>query len=207
VQSFTTTITTVNTPVKINLGNTLKTSENLLFSSRILVASAANFEEDQIITGGTSGYTAKIQSIDLANNYLYVQYVVDGAGDNQYFTVTETITSLTASTTYNGVDGSFKYYGVKDISIRLIATINMEKLGNGREIFNIIPYKTTTPNPATPLLELSSIQYLEQNRPMTITCQGIINFIENDILEMYIQNITATDDCECQSYVLNISGR
>jgi len=207
VQGFTTTITTVNTPVKINLGNTLKTSENLLFSSRLLVTSAVNFEEDQIITGGTSGYTAKIQSIDLANNYIYVQYVVDGTGDNQYFTVTETITSLTASTTYNGVDGSFKYYGVKDISIRLIATITMEKLGNGREIFNIIPYKTTSPNPATPLLELSSIQYLEQSRPMTITCQGIINFIENDILEMYIQNITAIDDCECQSYVLNISGR
>jgi len=202
VQSFTTTIAAINTPVKINLGDTLKTSENLLFSSRILVASAANFEEGQIITGGTSTYTAKIQSIDLGNNYLYVQYVVDGAGDNQYFTVGETITSLTASTTYNGVDGSYKYYGIKDISVRLIATINMEKLGNGREIFNVIPYQN-----GAPLSELSSIQYLEQNRPMTITCQGIINFIENDILEMYIQNLTATDDCECQSYVLNISGR
>lgn len=29
------------------------------------------------LTGSTSGYTAKIQSIDLANNYLYVEYVVD----------------------------------------------------------------------------------------------------------------------------------
>ena len=197
-----TTINTQNVPVKLNLDNTIKTSENLLFSSRILVTSAATFEEGQIITGGTSTYTGKIQSIDLVNDYIYVEYVIDGAGASQFFTVGETITSLTASTTYNGIDGSYKYYGFKDISTRLLATITMEKILNGRDIFEIIPYKN-----GIALSEISAIQYLEQTRPMTITCQGIIDFIQDDILEIYIQNVDSNDNGECQSYVLNISAR
>ena len=197
-----TTINAQNVPVKLNLDNTIKTSENLLFSSRILVTSAATFEEGQIITGGTSTYTAKIQSIDLVNDYIYVEYVIDGAGASQFFTVGETITSLTASTTYNGIDGSYKYYGFKDISTRLLATITMEKILNGRDIFEIIPYKN-----GIALSEISAIQYLEQTRPMTITCQGIIDFIQDDILEIYIQNVDSNDNSECQSYVLNISAR
>jgi hypothetical protein len=197
-----TTINAQNVPVKLNLDNTIKTSENLLFSSRILVTSAATFEEGQIITGGTSTYTGKIQSIDLPNNYIYVEYVIDGAGASQFFTVGETITSLTASTTYNGIDGSYKYYGFKDISTRLLATITMEKVLNGRDIFEIIPYKN-----GIALSEISAIQYLEQTRPMTITCQGIIDFIQDDILEIYIQNVDSNDNSECQSYVLNISAR
>ena len=197
-----TTINTQNVPVKLNLDNTIKTSENLLFSSRILVTSAATFEVGQIITGGTSTYTGKIQSIDLVNNYIYVEYVIDGAGASQFFTVGETITSLTASTTYNGIDGSYKYYGFKDISARLLATITMEKINPGRNIFEIIPYKN-----GIALSEISAIQYLEQSRPMTITCQGIIDLIQDDILEIYIQNVDSNDDGECQSYVLNISAR
>ena len=197
-----TTINTQNVPVKLNLDNTIKTSENLLFSSRILVTSAATFEVGQIITGGTSTYIGKIQSIDLVNDYIYVEYVIDGAGASQFFTVGETITSLTASTTYNGIDGSYKYYGFKDISTRLLATITMEKVLNGRDIFEIIPYKN-----GIALSEISAIQYLEQPRPRPITCQGIIDLIQDDILEIYIQNVDSNDNSECQSYVLNISAR
>ena len=78
----------------------------------------------------------------------------------------------------------------------------MEKINPGRNIFEIIPYKN-----GIALSEISAIQYLEQTRPMTITCQGIIDLIQDDILEIYIQNVDSNDNGECQSYVLNISAR
>jgi len=202
LQTFATVIATQNVLYKLNLGNTLKTSENLLFSSRILVTSATGFLVDEIITGGTSGFTGKVQSIDTGNNYIYVKYIIDGSDNPEYFTVGETITSSSASTTYNGVDGSFKYYGAKDIVIRLIGSMTMEKAQNGRDIYQVVPVKN-----AVALNELSTVNYLDEGRPMDITVQGLIPFVQDDILEIYVKNTESTDNATLQTMVLNISGR
>jgi len=202
LQNITTTINTINVLEKINFNNTIKTSENLLFSSRILVTSATSFLVDEIITGGTSGFTGRIQSIDTGNNYLYVKYVIDGSGNPEYFTVGETITSSSASTTYNGVDCSFKYYGAKDISARLMCSINLEKVGAGRDVYQLVPIKNTIA-----LEDLATVNYLENGRPQTITLQSIIPMIQDDILEIKIRNTEATANADCQGMVLNISGR
>jgi len=200
--SVTTVINAVNTPVKLNFNNTIKTSQNLLFSSRILVNSTTGFEENQIITGGTSGYTARIQSIDLANNYLYVEYVVDAIGNNQYFTVGESLSSTTASATYNGVDGSFKYYGNKDISIRFVATMSLQKQQNGADLFSIIPYLNGVPD-----LETAAFIELDIGIPLQVTVQDIQNISSGDIIELYIENKGSSDNVICQSIVWNLSGR
>jgi len=202
LQTFATVIATQNVLYKLNLGNTLKTSENLLFSSRILVTSATGFLVDEIITGGTSSFTGKIQSVDTGNNYIYVKYIIDGSDNPEYFTVGETITSSSASTTYNGVDGSFKYYGAKDIVIRLIGSMTMEKAQNGRDIYQVVPVKN-----AVALNELSTVSYLDEGRPMDITVQGLIPFVQDDILEIYVKNTESTDNATLQTMVLNISGR
>jgi len=202
LQTFATVIATQNVLYKLNLGNTLKTSENLLFSSRILVSDVTGFLVDEIITGGTSGFTGKIQSIDAGNNYIYVKYIVDGSSVPQYFTIGETITSSSASTTYNGVDGSFKYYGAKDIVIRLIGSMTMEKAQNGRDIYQVVPVKN-----AVALNELSTVSYLDEGRPMDIIVQGLIPFVHDDILEIYVKNTESTDNATLQTMVLNISGR
>ena len=200
--SATTTISAANTPVKLNFNNTIKTSQNLLFSNRLLVSSVTGFQENQIITGGTSGYTAKIQSIDLANNYLYVEYVVDAMGNNQYFTVGESVSSTTASTTYNGVDGSFKYYGVKDISIRLVATMSLQKQQNGADLFSVIPYLNGAPDSDT-----AAFIELDLGVPLQLTVQDIQNITKDDVIELYIENKGSSDNVICQSIVWNLSGR
>jgi len=202
LQDFTTTIDTQDVLYKINFDNTVKTSENLLFSSRILVTSATGFVVDEIITGGTSGFTGKIQSIDTGNDYLYMKYIIDGSDNPEYFTVGETITSVSASTTYNEVDASFKYYGSKDISARLIATINLEKVGAGRDVYQIVPIKNTVA-----LESLSTVNYLENGRPMSVTLQSIIPMVKDDILEIKIRNIEDDANADCQGMILNISGR
>jgi hypothetical protein len=205
IDNFTNTTTTINaanTPVKINFGNTLKTSQNLLFSSRILVSTATGFQENQIITGATSGYTAKIQSIDIANNYLYVEYVVDGLGNNQYFTVGESISNATAIATYNGVDGSFRYYGNKPISIRLVANLSLQKQQGGADVYAIIPYINGIPDlTSSTFLELDS-GFLAQ-----VTLQDIQSIVKDDVIEIYIENRGSADDVICQSIVWNLSGR
>jgi hypothetical protein len=200
--SVTTVINAVNTPVKLNFNNTIKTSQNLLFSSRILVNSTTGFEENQIITGGTSGYIARIQSIDIANNYLYVEYVVDAIGNNQYFTVGESLSSTTASATYNGVDGSFKYYGNKDISIRFVATMSLQKEQNGADLFSVIPYLNGVPD-----LEVSAFIELDSGVPLQVTVQDIQNVVKDDVIELYIENKGSRDNVICQSIVWNLSGR
>ena len=202
LQDITTTINTINVLEKINFDNTIKTSENLLFSSRILVTSATGFLVDEIITGGTSSFTGKIQSIDTGNNYLYVKYVIDGSSNPEYFTVGETITSSSASTTYNGVDCSFKYYGAKDISARLMCSINLEKVGAGRDVYQLVTVKNTVA-----LVDLATVNYLENGRPQTVTLQSIIPMEQDDILEFYIRNTEDTADADCQGMTLNISGR
>lgn len=200
--SATTVISAANTPVKLNFNDTIKTSQNLLFSSRILVTSATGFEENQIITGGLSGYTARIQSIDLANNYLYVEYVVDAMGNNQYFTVGESVSSTTASSTYNGIDGSFKYYGNKDISIRFVATLSLQKQQAGADLFSVIPYVNGMSEP-----EVAAFIQLDSGVPLQVTVQDIQNISKNDIIELYIENKGSDDDVICQSIVWNLSGR
>ena len=202
LQNITTTINTINVLEKINFDNTIKTSENLLFSSRILVTSATGFLVDEIITGGTSSFTGKIQSVDTGNNYLYVKYVIDGSGNPEYFTVGETITSSSASTAYNGVDCSFKYYGAKDISARLMCTINLEKVGAGRNIYQLVPIKNTVA-----LENLATVNYLENGRPMSVVVQAILPMVTDDILELKIRNTEGTANADCQGLVLNISGR
>jgi hypothetical protein len=185
----------------MDFNNIVKTSENLLFSSRILVASAANFEEGQIITGATSTYTAKIESIDLPNNYIYVEYVQDGAGDNQYFTVGETITSATASTTYNGVDGTLKYYGNKTISSRLLATITLEKSQAGADIFRTLFRINGINDDIT-----SAFVEADAGTPLQISLQALKNFEKDDIIEIYVENTGSADDIVCQAIVWNITG-
>jgi hypothetical protein len=202
LQDITTTINTINVLEKINFDNTIKTSENLLFSSRLLVTSATSFLVDEIITGGTSGFTGRIQSIDTGNNYLYVKYVIDGSDNPEYFTVGETITSSSASTTYNGVDGTFKYYGAKDISARLMCTINLEKVGAGRDIYQLVPVKN-----GTALESLATVNYLENGRPMSVVVQSIIPVVTDDTLEIKIRNTEDISDADCQGMILNISGR
>jgi hypothetical protein len=197
-----TTALTQNIPAKLDYNDTVKTSENILFSSRLLVTSAANFEEGQIITGGTSTYTGKIQSIDLANNYLYVEYVKDGLGNNQYFTIGETITSATASTTYNGVDGSIKYFGIKGFSARTIATITLQKTLAGSDLFKILLYKN-----GVAIDEVSSFLELDSGIPLQVTLQSISDIEQDDIIEVYIENTGSNDDVICQAIVFNISGR
>ena len=52
IDNFTGTVTTISaasTPVKINFGNTIRTSSGILFSSRQLVTDVTDFEDDQII--------------------------------------------------------------------------------------------------------------------------------------------------------------
>jgi hypothetical protein len=202
LQDITTTINTEDVLEKINFDNTIKTSENLLFSSRILVTSATGFLVDEIITGGTSGFTGKIQSVDTGNNYLYVKYIIDGSDNPEYFTVGETITSSSASTTYNGVDCSFKYYGAKDISARLMCSINLEKVGAGRDVYQLVTLKNTVA-----LEDLATVNYLENGRPQTVTLQSIIPMEQDDILEFYIRNTDDDANADCQGMVLNISGR
>ena len=166
------------------------------------MTSATGFVVDEIITGGTSGFTGKIQSIDTGNDYLYMKYIIDGSDNPEYFTVGETITSVSASTTYNEVDASFKYYGSKDISARLIATINLEKVGAGRDVYQIVPIKNTVA-----LESLSTVNYLENGRPMSVTLQSIIPMVKDDILEIKIRNIEDDANADCQGMILNISGR
>jgi len=204
LQSYVTTINTINVLEKLNFGNSIKTTANLLISSRLLVTNATGFLVDEIVTGGTSGFTGKVQSIDTVNNYIWIKYVVDGSGNAQYFTVGETITGGTSATatTYNGVDGTFKYYGAKEISVRFIATITLEKVGNGRDTFEIVPVKN-----GAALDDLSTVTYLEGARPRDGIAQAIIPFATDDILELHIRNLDATANCECQGLVFNISGR
>lgn len=204
LQSYVTTINTINVLEKLNFGNSIKTTANLLVSSRLLVTNATGFLVDEIVTGGTSGFTGKVQSIDTVNNYIWIKYVVDGSGNAQYFTVGETITGGTSATatTYNGVDGTFKYYGAKEISVRFIATITLEKVGNGRDTFEIVPVKN-----GAALDDLSTVTYLEGARPRDGIAQAIIPFATDDILELHIRNLDATANCECQGLVFNISGR
>ena len=205
IDNFTGTITPIalsNTPVKINFGNTIKTEQNLLISSRLLVSNVTNFEEDQIITGGTSGFTAKIEFIDLANNYIYVEYVRDGSGNSEYFTVGETISSATASTTYNGVDGSFRYFGNKSISLRFFATMSLQKQQAGSDLFAIIPYVN-----GNPFSKNSAFLELDSGVPLQVTVQSIKSIEKGDIIELFIENEGSADDVICQSIVWNLSGR
>jgi hypothetical protein len=196
-----TTSLTANTPTKLDFNNTIKTSENLLFSSRILVTDATNFEEGQIITGGTSTYTAKIQSIDLPNNYIYVEYVIDGTGDNQYFTVGETITSTTASTTYNGVDGTLKYYGDKTTSSRLFSTLTLVKSQAGADTFRLLFRVNGINDNIT-----SSFIEIDSGVALQITLQALKDLEKDDIIEVYVENTTSGDDVVCESIVWNITG-
>lgn len=202
IDNFTgaTTALTANVPAKLNFNNTVKTSKNLLFSSRILVTSAANFEVGQIITGGTSTYTAKIESIDLANNYIYVEYVQDGAGDNQYFTIGETITSATASTTYNGVDGTLKYYGDKPISSRILSTLTLIKSQAGADVFRLILRINGINDDMT-----SAYIELDSGIPLQIVLQALEDLEKDDIIEIYVENTGSGDDVVCESIVWNIT--
>jgi hypothetical protein len=197
-----TTALSVGVPAKLDFNNTVKTSENLLFSSRLLVNSAAFFQVGEIITGNTSTFTGKIESIDLANNYLYVEYVQDGSGNNEYFTVGETLTSVSATTTYNGVDGSIKFYGVKSFSARILATLTLQKVAAGADLFRIILYKNGVEIP-----EVSSFLELDSGVPLQVTLQSISDINQDDIVEVYIENQGSSDDVICQSIVFNISGR
>ena len=202
IDNFTgaTTSLAVGIPTKLNFNNTVKTSKNLLFSSRILVTSAANFEVGQIITGGTSIYTAKIQSIDLINNYIYAAYVQDGAGDNQYFTIGETITSLTASTTYNGVDGTLKYYGEKTISSRILSTLTLVKSQAGADVFRLILRINGINDDMT-----SSYIELDSGTALQIVLQALEDLEKDDIIEIYIENTGSGDDVVCESIVWNVT--
>ena len=133
---------------------------------------------------------------------MYVEYVVDAMDNNQYFTVGETITSTTASTTYNGVDGSFRYFGNKDISVRFIATLSLQKQQAGADLFEITPYK----NGAAESIVSAFIE-LDSGTPLQVTVQDIQNLVKGDVLELFIQNNGSDDDVICQSIVWNLSGR
>jgi hypothetical protein len=206
IDTFTNTDTTfsaTNTDEKLNLNNTVNTNENLLFSTRILVSTVVGFSEGEILTGATSNYTAKIQSIDVANNYIYVEYVIDSLGDSQYFTVGEILVGNSANTTYNGVDGSFKYFGNKTITIRSIATLTLEKTLSGNNVlYRITPYLNGVPD-----IKFASYVAVDSGQPSQAVVQDIQNIEKDSVLELYIANLTNTQSIKIQALVWNLSGR
>ena len=80
--------------------------------------------------------------------------------------------------------------------------MTMEKAQNGRDIYQVVPVKN-----AVALNELSTVSYLDEGRPMDIIVQGLIPFVHDDILEIYVKNTESTDNATLQTMVLNISGR
>lgn len=193
-----------NVDLKLNFGNTIQTTENLLFSSRLLVTNASGFQVNEIITGITSGYTAKIESIDTVNNYIYVEFVVDGNGDPQFFTVGETITGADsmASTVYNGVDGTFKYYGIKPITARILATISLDTANNNPTNYRITPFIDGVGNPRA-----AGYTSVDGNAPVQVAVQLIQSLEQDSIIELFIANLDNTSDAIVRSITWNISGR
>jgi len=189
----TTTALTQNIVTKLDFNNLILSSSNLYFSQRILVNSVFLFEEQQIITGQTSTNTAKIRSIDTVNNYLYVDYIIGSTGNPAQFTVSETLQSVTATTAYNGIDGSWKYSGNRTIQCEVLGNFSLETVSQGNAPYSLYLHKNGVE--ITPLRKKLVLNNGENNQA---TISGIFTLIKDDVLEIYIANTGSDDDVICQ---------
>ncbi len=197
-----TTALTQNVVTKVDFNDLILSSNNLFFSQRILVNSTQFFEVQQIITGQTSTNTAKIRSIDSANNYLYVDYIVDSSDNPAQFTVGETLQSATATTTYNGIDGSWKYSGNRTIQCEVLGNFSLEKTQAGSDPYALYLYKNATE--VSPLRKKLTLSNGENNQA---TISGIFEIVKDDIIEIYIANNGSSDDVICQGMNIVFSER
>lgn len=197
-----TTALTQNVVTKVDFNDLILSSNNLFFSQRILVNSTQFFEVQQIITGQTSNNTAKIRSIDGVNNYLYVDYIVDGLGNPAQFTVGETLQSATATTTYNGIDGSWKYSGNRTIQCEVLGNFSLEKTQAGSDPYALYLYKNGSE--VVPLRKKLTLSNGENNQA---TISGIFEITKDDIIEIYIANNGSSDDVICQGMNIVFSER
>ena len=197
-----TTALTQNVVTKVDFNDLILSSNNLFFSQRILVNSTQFFEVQQIITGQTSNNTAKIRSIDAANNYLYVDYIVDSSGNPAQFTVGETLGGLTATTTYNGIDGSWKYSGNRTIQCEVLGNFSLEKTQAGSDPYALYLYKNGSE--VVPLRKKLTLSNGENNQA---TISGIFEITKDDIIEIYIANNGSSDDVICQGMNIVFSER
>ncbi len=197
-----TTALTQNVVTKVDFNDLILSSNNLFFSQRILVNSTQFFEVQQIITGQTSNNTAKIRSIDSVNNYLYVDYIIDGSDNPAKFTVGETLQSATATTTYNGIDGSWKYSGNRTIQCEVLGNFSLEKTQAGSDPYALYLYKNATE--VSPLRKKLTLSNGENNQA---TISGIFEITKDDIVEIYIANNGSADDVICQGMNIVFSER
>jgi len=197
-----TTALTQNVVTKVDFNDLILSSNNLFFSQRILVNSTQFFEVQQIITGQTSTNTAKIRSIDAANNYLYVDYIVDGSDNPAQFTVGETLQSATATTTYNGIDGSWKYSGNRTIQCEVLGNFSLEKTQAGSDPYALYLYKNGSE--VVPLRKKLTLSNGQNNQA---TISGIFEITKDDIIEIYIANNGSSDDVICQGMNIIFSER
>jgi hypothetical protein len=197
-----TTALTQNVVTKVDFNDLILSSNNLFFSQRILVNSTQFFEVQQIITGQTSNNTAKIRSIDSVNNYLYVDYIIDGSDNPAKFTVGETLQSATATTTYNGIDGSWKYSGNRTIQCEVLGNFSLEKTQAGSDPYALYLYKNGSE--VVPLRKKLTLSNGENNQA---TISGIFEITKDDIVEIYIANNGSADDVICQGMNIVFSER
>lgn len=197
-----TTALTQNVVTKVDFNDLILSSSNLFFSQRILVNSTQFFEVQQIITGQTSNNTAKIRSIDAPNNYLYVDYIIDGLDNPAQFTVGETLGSATATTTYNGIDGSWKYSGNRTIQCEVLGNFSLEKTQAGSDPYALYLYKNGSE--VVPLRKKLTLSNGQNNQA---TISGIFEITKDDIIEIYIANNGSNDDVICQGMNIIFSER
>jgi hypothetical protein len=197
------TVLTQNVITKLDFNNLILSSNNLFFSQRILVNSIAGFAEQDIITGQTSGNTAKIRSIDIANNYLYVDYIVNSADEPAQFTIGEQVQIGIISTQYNGIDGTWKYSGNRAIQCEVLGNFSLEKNEAGaNDTYILYLYKNDTE--ILPLRKKLTLSNGENNQA---TISGVFNLIKDDIIEIRVANTTANDNVRCQGMNLIFSER
>lgn len=197
-----TTTLTQNVVTKVDFNNLILSSNNLFFSQRILVNSVQFFEVQQIITGQTSNNTAKIRSIDAANNYLYVDYIIDGSSNPAQFTVGETLQTATATTPYNGIDGSWKYSGNRTIQCEVLGNFSLEKTQAGSDPYSLYLYKNGAE--VVPLRKKLTLSNGENNQA---TISGIFETTKDDVIEVYIANNGSSDNVICQGMNIVFSER
>jgi hypothetical protein len=188
---------------KLDFNNLILSSNNLFFSQRILVNSIAGFAEQDIITGQTSGNTAKIRSIDIANNYLYVDYIVNSSNEPAQFTINEQVIIGNISTQYNGIDGTWRYSGNRAIQCEVLGNFSLEKNEAGsNETYILYLYKNDTE--VVPLRKKMTLSNNENNQA---TISGVFNLIKDDIIEIRVANINSNDNVRCQGMNIVFSER
>jgi len=192
---------TVNTPTQINLSNLVKSSENQFLSQRVLMSQVIGFEVGEIVLGQTSANKGKIRSIDTTNNYLYLDYIIDSNSNPGFFTVGEILTGQNTSTTgqYNGVDGALKYSGTSAIKVDITGNMSVEKFGNQTAEYNVFLYKNGVA--VEEFNKLVSITLGEINQ---VSMSGLLSLSGNEIIEIFIENTTDSDNIAIRSFNLKI---